>query len=152
MRKTLTFDAQNSNFFSWFQRRKLTESPWSDLKDTKDILFSLLGYCNIHKHICQNFHIIKNIAEAKCDNIFGWVYRGTFDYCRWERSNLNKVVYCTQQTVCHFQNEGEFRLRGFPMTYYRNLSHKICPGLHAIANIANLLKPAKRKTRKGRKD
>ena len=138
VRKALTFDAQNSNFESWFQHRNLIESPWSDLKDAEYLFFSLAGYCHIHKHICLNFQVIKRPHNPTCDVIFGWMYRGTLDECKWERSNMNKIVYCAQQTVCHFQNEGEFRLRGFPMTYYRNLSHKICPGLHAIANIANL--------------
>ena len=138
VRKALTFDAQNSNFHSWFQQRKLTESSWSDLKAAESIYLSLLGFCHFHEHICLNIQVVKKTDNPKCDTIFGWVYRGTYDHCEWERSNMNNIVYCAQQTICHYQEKGEFRLRGFPMTYYRNLSHKICPGLHAIANIANL--------------
>ena len=140
VRKTLTFDAQNSNFESWFAQGKLTKSPWSDLKTYKPIgSFSMNGHCH-YTHICQNFHISKATVSGspQCNEIFGWMFRGTYEFCDWERANLNKIVYCAQQTICHFQKQGEFRVRGFPMTYYRNRSHKICPGLHAIANIANL--------------
>ena len=109
VRKALTFDAQNSNFDSWFQQRKLTESPWSDLKAYKEIgYFSFKGYCRLDNKICQNFHITKGVRDPKCHEVFGWTYRGTFDSCNWEKSNLNAMVYCAQQTICQFHKEGEF--------------------------------------------
>ena len=141
VKKALTFDAQNSNFDSWFQQRKLTKSSWSDLKAFKDMgVFSLKGFCHPYLQICQNFQVSKNIDahNPECHEVFGWMYRGTFDSCNWEKQNMDKLVYCDQQKLCHFQKQGEFRVRGFLMTYYRNRSHKICPGLHAIANIANV--------------
>ena len=141
VRKALTFDAQNSKFDSWFHLPKLTKSSWSDLKGFEDIgVFSFKGHCDDKRHICQNFQVSKRTDSYKpgCHEVSGWMYRGTFDNCGWESANIDKIVYCDQQTVCHFQNQGEFRVRGFLMTYYRNRSHKICPGLHAIANIANV--------------
>ena len=109
MRKALTFDAQNSNFDSWFQQGKLTESPWSDLKAFKGLGdFSFKGACRLDTMICENFHITKQVHWPKCHEVFGWTYRGTYDGCDWEKSNLNSVVYCTQQTICQFSKKGEF--------------------------------------------
>ena len=141
VRKALTFDAQNSNFDSWFQQRKLTESSWSDLKAYGNIgYFSLSGFCSLVSHVCQSFHITKKVTTERpeCHEMYGWIFRGTYEHCNWEKEVIDKMVYCDQQTICHFQEKGEFRVRGFLMTYYRNHSHKICPGLHAIANIANV--------------
>ncbi|XP_044162966.1 uncharacterized protein LOC114962365 isoform X2 [Acropora millepora] len=106
VRKSLTFDAQNSNFESWFQQRNLIESSWSDLKNPDYLFFSLSGYCHYHKHICLNFQVIKRPYNPTCDTMFGWIFRGTFDECKWERSNMNNIVYCAQQTICQLQNEG----------------------------------------------
>ena len=147
VRKALTFNAQTSNFDSWFVRTRLTKSSWSDLKTYEPLgSFSLSGFCSRHTHICQNYQISKEVVAIRpgCHEIYGWMFRGTYEHCGWEKAAINKVAYCDQQTICHFQNQGEFRVRGFLMTYYRNHSHKICPGLHAIANIANVWKLAKR--------
>lgn len=116
VRKVLTFNAQNSNFDSWFTQGKLTKSSWSDLKAYDDIgYFSLSGHCNPRNHFCQNFQITKKVTTMipTCNEMYGWIFRGTFDDCRWERDNIDKIVYCDQQTICHFQKQDQLKAADF---------------------------------------
>ena len=105
--KELTFNAQNSNYFDWFEHRKLISSSWSDLKLAKDVgLFSFRGPCNYG--LCQNFHVVKAVAYATCENVVGWIYRGTLANCEWEKATAFKMVYCKGTTSCNFSRQSEF--------------------------------------------
>ena len=114
VRRELIFNAQNSNSQSWFNRRKLTKCSWTDLPTFEPIpYFTMEGACDPITRICINYHVVQNVAIAKCDNIFGWMYRGTYDHCPWEKANLNNILYCKEDVLCNFQDQGEFRVRGF---------------------------------------
>ncbi|XP_029197150.2 uncharacterized protein LOC114962353 isoform X3 [Acropora millepora] len=108
VRKALTFDAQNSNFGSWFRHGKLTGSSWDDLSTFKGIgTFSLKGYCSSTTGICQNILVTKRIfaITPTCDQAYGWIYTGTYDYCFWEKESLNDIVYCNKKQICHFEKK-----------------------------------------------
>ena len=120
VRKALTFDAQNSNFESWFRQGKLTDSSWDDLSTFEGIgTFSLKGYCSGTTGICQNILITKRIFTIhvpRCDQAYGWIYTGTYDSCVWESETLNDIVYCNKKQICHFEKKGESCVRGFLTT------------------------------------
>ena len=116
VRKALTFNAQNSNFDSWFRQEKLTNSSWSDLFSFEGIgIFSLKGPCSTDGR-CQNLLVNKYKDEPDCNEVFGWIYRGTYDHCNWEANTLHDIVYCKLTTICHFEKQGECCVRGFLTT------------------------------------
>ena len=117
VRKALTFNAQNSNFESWFRHGKLTNSSWSDLISYEGIgVFSLEGYCSRDTGRCQNLLVNKHVFMPDCNEVFGWIYRGTYDNCQWEADTLHDIVYCNNTTICHFEKQGECCVRGFLTT------------------------------------
>ena len=116
VRKALTFNAQNSNFDSWFRQEKLTNSSWSDLISFEGIgIFSLNGPCSTDGP-CQNLLVNKYADLPDCNEVFGWIYRGTYDHCDWEANTLHDIVYCNLTTICHFEKQGECYVRGFLTT------------------------------------
>ena len=109
MRKSLVFNAQNSNYFNWFTQGKLTHSSWNDLALAKDIgVFSLQGYCSPPPVICQNFHVVRTVQNLTCETVVGWMYRGSYTHCSWEAANHHKIAYCKGITSCNFSEQGEF--------------------------------------------
>ena len=117
MRKALTFNAQNSNFESWFRHGKLTNSSWSDLLHYEGIgVFSFEGYCSSDTGRCQNLLLNKYVYIPDCNEVFGWIYRGTYESCQWEADTLHDIVYCNGTTICQFEKQGECCVRGFLTT------------------------------------
>ena len=117
MRKVLTFNVQNSDFESWFRQGKLTNSSWSDLSTHKEIgIFSLQGLCQRDTGLCQNFLINKRAHMPDCHEVFGWIYRGTYDACHWEADSMHDIVYCNNTTICQFEKQGEFCVGSFLTT------------------------------------
>ena len=116
VRKALTFNAQNSNFDSWFRQERLTNSTnssWSDLISFEGIdIFSLKGPCSADGR-CRNLLINKYAPDC---NGFGWIYRGTYSHCNWEANTLHDIVYCKGTTICQFKKQGECYVRGFLTT------------------------------------
>ena len=109
VRKALTFNAQHSNFEKWFEQGKMTSSPWSDLASASDIsYFSLKGHCQGAPHICESFQITRSKKGPGCDDVFGWMYRGTHTNCNWEVATLNAIAYCKGATSCQFSKQGKF--------------------------------------------
>ncbi|XP_044163106.1 uncharacterized protein LOC122947672 isoform X3 [Acropora millepora] len=105
VRKALTFNAQNSNFDSWFRQERLTNSSWSDLISFEAIgVFSLNGPCSADGP-CQNLLVNKHVEGPDCNNVFGWIYRGTYNLCNWEANTLHDIVYCNLTTICQFKKQ-----------------------------------------------
>ena len=147
VRHTLIFKAQKSNFHSWFERTLLTHSSWVDLPPYKHIrVFSMKGPCKPERGICNSFRITlahqARYGFCRTDYI-GWIYRGTFQDCDWEKDKMHKVFYCGGPWACYFNKKGEIAVR----------SHEICPGLHAIIlRILRKLATTTKKNSKGRED
>lgn len=144
-RRKLIFNAQKSNFHSWFNRTLLTYSSWVDLPPYKSIgVFSMKGPCKPERGICNSFRITFKYTKynfCHSDNM-GWIYRGTFQDCEWEKEKMHKIYFCRGDYACKFEKEGEIAVR----------SHEICPGLHAI--ILRILRKlaTTKKNSKGRED
>ncbi|XP_015763566.1 PREDICTED: uncharacterized protein LOC107342580 isoform X2 [Acropora digitifera] len=117
VRKALTFNAQYSNFESWFRYGKLTESSWSDLFSFEEVgVFSLKGPCNSEGR-CQNLLVNKYVERPDCDNVFGWIFRGTYDHCNWEANTLHDIVYCNGTTICHFKRQEDMEVADFAAVF-----------------------------------
>jgi len=117
VKRKLIFNAQKTNFASWFRRTLLTYSSWVDLPSHTNIgVFSLTGPCKPERGLCNSFRITyayKTRYEFCHSDDNGWIYRGTFDDCDWEKSKMHKIFYCPGDYACNFHKEGDTELADF---------------------------------------
>ncbi|XP_015766014.1 PREDICTED: uncharacterized protein LOC107344837 isoform X2 [Acropora digitifera] len=115
-RRKLIFNAQKSNFHSWFNRTLLTYSSWVDLPPYKSIgVFSMKGPCKPERGICNSFRITFKYTKynfCHSDNM-GWIYRGTFQDCEWEKEKMHKIYFCRGDYACKFEKEGDTQVADF---------------------------------------
>ncbi|CAL1546478.1 unnamed protein product, partial [Lymnaea stagnalis] len=85
--KHVLFDGSGSTYLNWFDRNRVKDSPWIDLKTKSANIFSIAGEASPSYNLIRKFII--HHSYSGCPNDVGWFVAidNQNVYCPWEKNN-----------------------------------------------------------------
>ena len=104
VKKELVFDASGTDKLNWFSAEKLTTSPWTDVTTEPRNYFTIQGDYHANDAGYRSFFI--NRSYAGCPWDFGWMVITQNEWCSWDSTYKNKVLYSSLSTYNNWNSNG----------------------------------------------